>query len=583
MERSFEDAVVDGPPASGAACDLLVVGSGASGFAAAVTARTLGLSVIMAEKAGQFGGTTVSSAGVIWVPGSRQARALGIEDSEEAVLAYLGAQGGNRLDRAKATAYAKEAASILTWFETNTHLRYALAPAWPDYHPTEPGGAAGGRSLGPAPFDGRSLGGHFPRLRPPVATTMIFGGMIVGREDLIHFYGMQRSLTSAMYVGRLFARYLQDRLRHARGTRLSNGSALIAMLARSAFERGVQLHLHAPMEGLIRDGERVIGARIGGRDVVARQGVVLATGGFPANDALRARYYEHVTRGMPHHTMAPRENVGDGLRAAVAANAALVEDQKNPAAWTPISLAPQKDGSLLPFPHFFDRGKAGYIAVDRRGRRFVSEATSYHDFVPAMVEACRGDADVHCHLICDSAAIQRYGLGLAPPAPGSPAPHVRSGYLKRAKTLEELARACGIDVGGLCETIASFNAHAVRGEDPGFNKGGDVYERFNGSAGQAPNPCVAPLTKPPFYAIKLWPGDIGAFVGLRTDAHARALTAEGAVIEGLYVVGNDAASFMGGAYPGAGITLGPALVFGHRAAQDAAQRAVTPQQEPSHA
>ncbi|MFZ4604448.1 MAG: FAD-binding protein, partial [Caulobacterales bacterium] len=348
-----------------------MIGSGAAGFAAAVTARALGLDVLMAEKAAQFGGTTVSSAGVIWIPGSRQARAHGIEDSAASVLAYLSAQGGNRLDRDMAEAYASEAADILEWFETHSHLRCALAPAWPDYHPTEPGGAAGGRSLGPQPFDGRTLGVHFRTLRPPIATTMIFGGMIVGREDLMHFYGMQRSLRSMTYVGRLFARYLQDRLAYSRGTRLSNGSALVAMLARTAFESGVRLHLRSPMERLLREHGRITGAFVAGVEIRARLGVVLATGGFPASEDLRTRYYDHVAQGLPHHTLAPRENVGDGLRAASEVDVALVENQKNPAAWTPVSLAPQKDGALLPFPHFFDRGKAGYIAVNRQGRRFV--------------------------------------------------------------------------------------------------------------------------------------------------------------------------------------------------------------------
>lgn len=573
MQSIQPDAVVDGPPPENSACDLLVIGSGASGLAAAVSARARSLDVLVVEKAAQFGGTTVSSAGVIWIPGSRQAQAAGVADSKAAVLDYLQALGGNRLDRAKAETYATEAADILAWYEANTHLAYALAPAWPDYHPDEPGGSAGGRSLGPKPFDGRTLGRHFQRLRAPLASTMILGGMIVGREDLVHFYGMTRSWPAAIEVAKRFGRYARDRLRHSRGTRLSNGSALVAMLARSALEAGVRLHLNAALDRLLIEDGRVIGAEIAGRRIIARRGVVLATGGFPASPELRARYYDHVARGQNHTTLAPAENVGDGLHAAQAAGAAFVDGQSNPAAWTPASLVPQADGTTVPFPHFFDRGKAGYIAVDRRGRRFVSEATSYHDFVPAMIEACRDDADVHCHLICDTRAIRRYGLGAAPPAPGRLGPHVRSGYIHRAGTLAELADQCGIDPMGLELTVTEFNVHAAQGRDPAFDKGGNVYERFNGSAGQAPNPCLAPLEHGPYYAIRLVPGDIGSFNGLKTDADCRALDAAGNAIAGLYVVGNDAASFMGGAYPGAGITLGPALVFGHIAARHAAAHA----------
>jgi succinate dehydrogenase/fumarate reductase flavoprotein subunit len=555
-------------------CDLLIIGSGAGGFAAAVVAAAAGLDVQMIEKTESFGGTTCSSAGVIWIPGSRQAKAAGITDSRQAVLAYLRAQGGNRLDGAKAELYADRAAETLAWFEDNSHLAYDLAPAWPDYHPTDEGGSSGGRSLGPRPFDGRRLGRAFAALRLPLKTTTIMGGMMVGREDLIHFYGMTRSWKSAWHVARLFARYGYDRLGHPRGTRLSNGSALIAMLALSAFETGVRLALNTSLIDLLVESGRVTGARVAGPDgervIRARAGVILATGGFPGSDALRGRYFDHVRAGGNHRSLAPETNTGDGMRIAERLGGGVVEDQANPAAWTPVSLAPQPDGSTIPFPHFFDRGKAGYIAVDRRGRRFVSEATSYHDFVPAMIEACRDDPDIECHLVCDARAIRRFGLGMAPPAPGRLAPHVQSGYIKCAATLAELAQQCGIDEAGLVATVARFNSGAVVGKDPEFHKGADVYERFNGGAGHLANPCVAPLVKPPFYAIRLIPGDIGTFIGLKTDTGGRALDASGSPIDGLLVAGNDAASFMGGAYPGAGITLGPALVFGRIAAETAA-------------
>ncbi len=574
MRTPPDDAVSDAPPKDGAVCDMLVIGSGAAGFAAALTGRALGLDVLMVDKAAQFGGTTVSSAGVIWIPGSRQAQEAGKTDNPDDVLRYLAEEGGNFLDRPKAEVYARACAQIMAWFEDNSALSYALAPLWPDYHPTKPGGSAGGRSLGPKPFDGRLLGRHFQRLRPPISSTMILGGMIVGREDLVHFYGMQRSWKSFVHVGKLLARYARDRLTYARGTRLSNGSALIAQLAYSTLHAGARLHLNAPLEDLILEHGRVIGARISGKTVRARRAVVLATGGFPGSANLRARYYDHVAKGGRHHTLAPSENVGDGLRAATAIGAGVVEALRQPAAWTPVSLLPGKDGPV-PFPHFFDRGKAGYIAVDRRGRRFVSEAVSYHDFVPAMIRACEGDREISCHLICDSEAIRRYGLGAAPPAPGSVAPHVRSGYIKRADTLDALATACGISAEGLRDTVERFNADAERGMDSAFSKGGDVYERFNGSAGQTPNPCVAPIKRAPYYAITLYPGEIGTFVGLKTDPDGRALSEDGRLIEGLFIVGNDAASFMGGAYPGAGITLGPALVFGHLAAQAIAREAAS--------
>ena len=552
-------------------CDVLVAGSGASGFAAALTAAIDGLEVIMVEKAEVFGGTTCFSAGVIWIPSSRQAREAGITDDRDSVLDYLQAEAGNRLDRDKAESFTDNAASVLEWFEANSHLSYMLSPAWSEYHPGQPGASKGGRSLGPRPFDGRTLGKWFDKLRPPIKTTTILGGMMVGREDLPQFFTMTKKLSSATHVSKLFLRYAKDRLSYSRGTRLSNGNALIAMLARSAFERGVKLLLKTPMAELTTESGRVSGAVVdapeGRMTIRARKGVVLACGGFPANDELRARLYEHVAAGKNHQTLAPAENTGDGIKLGRMLNVAVVEGQAQPAAWVPISLVPQPDGTTIPFPHFIDRGKAGYIAVDKRGRRFINEAMSYHDFVPAMVEACRDDLEVHSYLICDTTAIRAYGLGAAPPLPGRLGPHIASGYIKQADTLAALAAQCGIDEQGLSRTVALLNEGALKGEDPEFAKGTDPYQRFNGSIGHGPNPCVAAIERAPFYAIRLVPGDIGTFIGMRTDAHARALDTAGQPVSGLYVVGNDAASFMGGTYPGAGITLGPALVFGHLAAR----------------
>ncbi len=558
-------------------CDVLVAGSGVAGLAAAVTAAHQGARVIVVEKEPVFGGTSCFSAGVVWIPGSRQARAAGIEDDPALALQYLRGEGGAFIDDVKAQAYVRQAADIFGWFEDHTHVSYHLSPLWPDYHQAVAGASRGGRSLGANPFDVRRLGPRMRDLRPPLASTTLFGGMMVGREDLVHYYGFSRSWQSCGVVGRRVLRYLMDRLGgHGRGTRLSNGNALVAMLALSAFERGVELRLNTPVQRLLVEEGRVAGALLqspgGPCEIRARDGVVLACGGFPASAELRARYYAHVSAGKSHRTAAPAGNTGDALQLAGQVGAALRQGQHHPAAWTPMSLVPQPDGSDVPFPHYNDRGKAGYIAVDRRGRRFISEARSYHDFVPAMIDACRDDPEVYSWIVCDSRAFRQYGLGRVPPWPLPFGSFVSSGYLKRGRSLDELAQICGIEAAGLHQTVTRLNAGAGRGVDEAFNKGADVYERFNGSRGHSPNPCVAAIEQGPFYAVKVVPGDIGSFVGLQTDESARALDAGGRPIEGLYVAGNDAASFMGGTYPGAGITLGPAMIFGHIAARHATQR-----------
>ncbi|HWA48599.1 MAG TPA: FAD-binding protein, partial [Dongiaceae bacterium] len=387
---------------------------------------------------------------------------------------------------------------------------------------------------------------------------------------------MTRSLRSAVYVGRMVARHARDRLGYRRGTRLVNGNGLIASLAASAFRRGIRLWLSSPVVELIRDADRVAGAiieREGQRvRISARRGVVLACGGFPGDETRKSRVYPHIAAGKTHVRLPPPGNAGDGLRLARSVGGTFREDVHHPAAWTPVSLVPQADGSVVPFPHFFERGKPGYISVDRRGRRFVNEAKSYHVFVPAMIEACRSDRDVEAWIICDHRAIRRFGLGALGPAPVPIQPFVKSGYIKRSETVTGLAEACGIDPNGLERTISQFNGPARRGEDPQFHRGSDAYQRFNGAASHSPNPCVAPLDRPPFYAVRVVPSELGTFAGIGTNRHAQVVDGDGQPIAGLYAVGNDAASVMGGTYPGAGITIGPAMTFGYIAARHLAGR-----------
>lgn len=554
--------------------DLLVAGSGAAGFSAALTASHAGLSVLMVEKEPQFGGSTAFSAGVIWIPGNRHGRALGIPDSKQDALTYLQHEAGNRLNLELANAFLDNCNPAVEFIESKTHVRYEAVPIWADYHPTKPGAAQGGRSLLPLPFDGRRLGRRFADLRAPIKTMMAFGGMMLGRGDLPHVFKMTRSVRSALHVAGMTARYAVDRLGHARGTRLTNGNALIAALALSAEERGIELWLNSPVVELLPEDGVVAGAivqRDGKRqEVRARRGVVLACGGFPADDELKRRYYGHVREGRQHRSAPPPGNRGDGIRLGRQAGGALAEDVAYAAAWVPVSLVPQPDGSTLPFPHFYERGKPGYITVDASGRRFTNESASYHDFVPALVEACRDREETMCWLICDHRAIRRYGMGAIGPAPLPLGPHLRNGYLLSARTWPELAALMGVNAGALQNTIQRVNVNAARGEDPDFGKGTDAYHRFNGDPAHQPNPCLAPLERPPFYAMKLIPGDIGTFLGLRVDGRARVLDSSGVPIRNLYAAGNDMTSVMGGAYPGAGITIGPALTFGYIAARHAA-------------
>jgi succinate dehydrogenase/fumarate reductase flavoprotein subunit len=547
-------------------CDVLVVGSGAGGLSTAIVAKHLGLDVIVTEKAPVYGGTTAISGGVIWIPENGQAQAQGVKDLSGDALRYLQSYCGDFLDEDKASAYVAHSASVLEWFESHTSAQFTLNMGWADYRPTLPGGLTG-RSLMPNPFDGRRLGNNFNALRAPLASMTIFGGMMIGRADLPHFLSMTRSARSLWHVTKLLAGYAVDRLSYRRGTRLSNGNALAASLAHTTFKLGIPIWLKAPAVELLRDGDRIVGAvvdRDGVRTrVLARRGVVLAAGGFPASMELQKIHHRHVRDGGNHQTLAPNENTGDGIRLGQSVGARFHTAVQHAAAWTPMSLVPQRDGSLSPFPHFIDRCKPGYIAVNRKGKRFVNEAISYHDFVPALIKASEGQSRLEAFLICDHRAISRYGLGSAPPNPGSRAFLLKKGYIVQAPTIRELAAKLGVDADGLASTVDEYNKHAHQGQDPEFGKGADIYQHLNGDLSIKPNPNIAPIQDGPYYAVTLLPGDIGTFAGLRSDEIGRALSAEGSPIPGLFVAGNDAASFMGGTYPAAGITIGPAMTFGY--------------------
>jgi succinate dehydrogenase/fumarate reductase flavoprotein subunit len=564
----------DRPPPTEAeeACDVLVVGSGAGGLSAAVTARRRGLEVLVVEKEPFFGGTTARSGGWLWIPCSPQARAAGVRDSPEAARAYLQHEAGNHFDAARVDAFLENGPRMVEFMERETSVRFELGPQFSDYHPDAPGGTPGGRSICAAPFDGRALGREVERLRPPLREITMLGMMIGSNRELLHFFNVTRSVRSAGFVARSLAIFARDMATRGRAMRLTNGNALAARLAKSCLDLGVPIWTDAPAVALLREGDAVRGAvvaREGGRRrvrIAARRGVVLAAGGFPQEVAQRRAMFPHAPTGQEHWSPAPPGNTGDGLRLGESVGAAVEERYPNAAAWCPVSIVPRRDGSTGVFPHFIDRAKPDVVGVTRRGRRFTNEANSYHDCVQAMVAACAGDGEVASWLIADHPTIRRYGLGFAKPFPVPIGPYVRSGYLSRGATPRELAGRAGIDPGGLEATVAAYNAPARRGEDPEFGRGGTAYNRYLGDALVTPNPCVAPIETGPFYALKLVPGDLGTFAGLRADARACVLDRVGRPIPGLYAAGNDLASIMGGNYPGGGITLGPAMTFGFIAA-----------------
>lgn len=552
------------------AYDLVVVGSGAAGMAAAITAKLAGLDVAILEKAAHYGGSTAVSGGAIWIPDNPKMRDAGMQDSKEAARTYLKTETGNRMNAELVDSFLDNGPEMVRFFEANTTLQFEHRSYSPDYHPDQDGAAMGGRVLDAKDYDGRRLGANFKRLKPPIADFTVFGGMMLNRFDIGHFMKMTRSPKSAIHATKLMMRHALDRLTHPRGTRLVLGQAVAGRLAETVFALGIPLFVETPLVSLERDGGRVSGVSVhhGGvtRSVLARRGVVLATGGFPQSEAKRATYMPHVQAGARHYSMSPATSTGDAIDASLGVGAALVSTNSNAAFWAPVSLLPGKEGPR-PFPHLFlDRAKPGVIAIGDDGRRFANEALSYHDFVQAMLNAGKQQA----WLMCDHRALRKYGLGAVRPFPAPYRAHLRSGYITSGATPEALAEKIGLPPEALADTIARFNHDAANGTDHDFGKGSTAYQTYLGDAENAPNPCLHPLDTGPYYAIRIYPGDIGTSIGLSTNGNGQVLDEDGATVEGLYACGNDMNSIMAGAYPGAGITLGPALTFGYVVGRHAA-------------
>jgi succinate dehydrogenase/fumarate reductase flavoprotein subunit len=551
-------------------CDVLVVGSGVAGMSAAITAASRGLKVIVTEKASYYGGTTARSGGWLWIPGTHLAKNYGHHEAPDQALTYIRNQAGASFDGARARAFLTNGPKAIEFFMSKTAVQFDMPLTFPDYHAEAPGAVQGGRSMVTRPYDAREIGPLLKTLGPVLPELTVFGVTIGSGKDIVHFMRVTRSVHSAWYVTKRLTKHFTEVMRYGRGMTLTNGNALAARLAKSATDLGVTLWLSAPAIELTQQGGRVTGAvidRNGERVTVnARRGVVLASGGFPHDAERQKRTYPHIKVGQRHFSPTPQTNTGDGAAMAEKVGAMFDDTLSNAAAWTPMSLVPRKDGSTGIMPHFIDRAKPGVIAVDQDGRRFTNEANSYHDVVQAMIAASAGKPEAACWLLADHRALRRYGLGFVKPFPMPLGNHLRNGYLKKGKTVAELATQIGVNAAVLESTIRQYNESAKFGRDPLFGRGSKAYNRYQGDALHAPNPCVEPLQTGPFYAIKLVPGDLGSFMGVKTNEHSQVVTSQGTPISGLYAAGNDASSIMGGEYNGAGITLGPGLTFGYIAA-----------------
>ncbi|MGA0881364.1 MAG: FAD-dependent oxidoreductase [Burkholderiaceae bacterium] len=566
------------PQAGDAEFDVVVVGSGAGGMLAALRAHDLGLSVVLVEKADVYGGTSAISGGGIWIPNNRHAKRAGLKDSPEAAKAYVEASVGDSVEAERIAAYLDAASRMADYLDEKTRVRYAVAAQYPDYYPSLPGALAGGRTLDPELFDASVLGDELKRLRPPSPTTLLMGKIAwtarQAHKAMSKSFGWRFMVVWAMLKFRMDKAWRKKTgLRRDRYAAL--GSALVAGLRRSMMDRDIPLWLSSPLERIIEEGGSAVGVEITQNGVLrrirARKGVILASGGFEQNQSLREQYLPAPTAVRWSATPAG-QNTGDSLVAAQAlgARTALMDW----AWWCPTIGVPKETSQRGVFA---ERAFPGAIVVNGLGRRFANEAEPYLEFGKAMYDDHqRTGKTLPAWVIFDAHFRFHYAMG--PIMPGQIMPDRRipqewwDQVLWTADSLEALAGKIGVDPAGLRETVDRMNGFAQTGKDLDFNRGGNVYDRYYGDVNVKPNPCLAPIQKGPFYAMRLDGGDIGTKGGLLTNAYAQVINQSGQPIRGLYAIGNCSSSVMGTSYPGAGSTLGPAMTFGMIAADHLSQQ-----------
>ena len=556
--------------------DLLVMGSGAAGMGAAVRGHDLGLDVLLVEKSELYGGNSAMSGGVCWVANNPGMAGEGIADSDEEGFEYLKHITKGEVPDDRLWLYIRESKRVLAYLHDKTHVRYVPLAKYTDYYPEAPGGRDGGRSMDPLPFDGSKLREDLIRMRRPHPQSQILGkfGITAKEAQAAIGVGFTTMLFMAWQMFLYFLRHFK-RKRWGRDTKLCAGNSLMGRLLLSLKDRKVPTWLNTSVEELVFEDGKVVGAVLNKEGesirVKANRGVLLAAGGFSRNLEMRQKYQRHPittewTAGTP-------SNTGDAILMGRDAGGALA--LMDEAWWTPVSLVPRSPFSWV---LVVEKSLPHGLFLNQDGKRFTNEAAPYIDVVNGMYDdvAKTGAADPRWFHIFD--ATYRKSSIAGPVAPAKVMPdkqlprRYRDGkFLYKAESLDELCEQLKIPAATAKAAITRFNEYAVKGEDPDFNRGWSAQDRYYGDPNVKPNCSLGPIETGPFYAVQIYPGDLGTKGGLVTDEHSRVMKEDGQLIPGLYAAGNSAESMMGRTYPGAGGTIGPALTFGFLAAEDAAQ------------
>lgn len=558
--------------------DVVVVGSGNGALTAAIAAHDGGAKVLIVEKAPVFGGTSASSGGGVWVPANRYAKAVGADDSLEEARAYLEhVSPEGKIRPALLDTYVKQGPEVIDYLHENTNwVRYVTLEHYPDYFPEAPGGKTGHRSMEPEVLRAEELGDDFQYLGNAHPQTQMPGGVsftqVEGQIVLAALPGWMKMSAS------LVLKYLFDfplRFKTRRDGRLTMGPAGVARLFLACKDRNIPLWLESPMQELIDDQGRIIGCTVK-RDgkvlrVKANKGVILAAGGFERNQQMREQYLPKPTN--TEWSAANIYNTGDAIRAAIDKGAAT--HQMDWAWWFTTAVIPGKTKAHM---SQVEKGLPGCMTVNGNGQRFSNESQNYVTFVDDMLrETENGNPCVPAYMIFDadfrakrpvaSALLQSSMM----PDWAVPKSWWTPSFLTRADSLEELAEKVGIDQQGLLDTQRKFNEYAKTGKDLDFQRGDSNYDRYYADPEYKPNPCLGPISKPPFYCVSLYTGEMGTAGGVVINSDGQVEREDGSVIEGLYACGNTTTALLP-AYPGPGSTLGPAMVFGYLAGKHAAAR-----------
>ncbi len=569
--------------------DILVVGSGGGGMTAALMSSDLGNETVLIEKGAYYGGSTAMSGGAIWIPNNHLMKQYGYNDSIEEGVGYLKSITEGKVADDRLQAYVEKGVEMVAYLDQNSHVKFDVVPGYPDYYPDVYGTKqSGGRTIEPRPFKVKPLKDLVHTLRDPSAQGMVLGKMMLGAYDTHLMMGtsLKARIISA---GKLASYFLNPfRVLAKKDTRRTLGSALVGRLSLSLAEKKVPIWLNTSAKKLIVVNERVIGleAEKDGQlvSIEVKKGVILAAGGFEKNQAMREKYQQGPVSA--DWSMGCLENTGDAIRMGqdVGAEVSFMDD----AWWMPTTVGPgnlvpwiikgswwedmvKDENSIMQWFILVDRSLPGTIIVNSKGLRFTNEAGPYIEVVKAQYENHeKTGCAIPAYMIGDHNYKKNFPFGASLPG-FSMKKYFDTGYLIKSDTLKGLAEKCGINAQGLEKEVEKFNRFVKNGKDLDYKKGDNAIDRYYSDSAVKPNSCLGPIKKPPFYAVRLFPGDLGTKGGLNTDRDARVLREDGSPIEGLYATGNCSSSVMGNTYPGAGGTIGPSMVFGYIAAQHAAK------------